>query len=77
VADAHPAVVLAEGDVEDPVDAILDPPVAADRVREGRRVARPAEQVVARLDGDAVADPALALDQADGASPAQASPWLR
>ena len=68
-ADAHPTVVLAEGAVEHPVNAILDPPVAADRVPEGRRVARPAQQGVARLDGGAVANLALALDQPDGAQP--------
>ena len=69
VADAHPALVLAEGHVEHPVDAVLDPPVAAHRPPEGRRVAAPAQQVVARLAGQRLADPALALDHADGAQP--------
>src|SRR5918998_683434 len=43
---AYPAVVLAEGDVEDPVQRVLDAPVSADGLdQDGRIVAAAGEEV--------------------------------
>jgi len=45
VADTHPALILAEGDSEDPMGPVLAPPLVADRVPERGGLARPAEQL--------------------------------
>src|ERR671932_356324 len=48
VADAHPAGLLAEDDIEHPVEAVLPLPVLADRPAQDRRIRRQGGQVVAR-----------------------------
>src|SRR5215203_7549114 len=59
---AHAAVVLAEGDVEHPVQRVLDAPVRADRLTEGGRIVAAARQEVADLGLDLRG----AVDAADG-----------
>ena len=58
-------VVLVEGDVEDPVEAVLDAPVAADDAGEVSGVGRQAGEVVASLRRDRVTDAAGRLDADD------------
>ncbi len=48
VAEADPALGLTEGDVEDPADAMRDPPTTAHSVSEGRFVTRCAEPIAGR-----------------------------
>src|SRR5581483_839814 len=62
VAGADPAAVLAERDIQDPVQAVLDPPVAADGGGQARGVRRQAADVVAALVRPLLADPARGLD---------------
>jgi hypothetical protein len=43
---AHPAVIFSEGDVENPMQAVLDAPVAADgSSQDGRIIAAAGEEV--------------------------------
>ena len=65
VAGPDAALVLAEGDVEHPVEAVLDAPVVADGAGEGVGVPGEAAEVVMELARDCGAAAALALDQAD------------
>ena len=65
VADPDAAVVRAEGDVEDPLEAILDAPMAPDGGAERRGVSRKAGEIVAGLDRDGLADAASGLDADD------------
>src|SRR5215210_9149195 len=53
---AHPALILTKGDVEHPVQAVLDAPVAAHRRANRRGLARQTTQVVARFAGAVRAD---------------------
>ena len=62
VAVADAAVILAEGDVEDPVQAVLDPSVAADRLSKVYGIGRQAGADVARLARAGGADAAGGLD---------------
>src|SRR3954463_14605777 len=58
---AHPAVILTEGDVENPVQGVLDTPVAADGPgQDGRIIVAAGEEVA-----DLGLDPAAAIDGAD------------
>src|SRR5437868_2567433 len=43
----HAALILAEGDVEDPMQAVFDSPMVADRAGKGAHVAGETAQVVA------------------------------
>src|SRR3954452_18913087 len=65
MADPDATVILAEGDVEDPVQRVLDPPVAADDLGERRSIRRETGEVVACLNRDRVADPPGRLDADD------------
>src|SRR3954467_7129969 len=65
VSDA--AEVLMEDDIEDPVEAILDAPMAADGAGEERGIGRQAGEEVARFARDSVADPSSGLDADDAA----------
>src|SRR3954447_14393222 len=47
---AHPAVILAEGDIENPMQAVLDAPVPADGPGQDGRVVVAAGEEVADLD---------------------------
>src|SRR5215208_8531667 len=67
MADADPAVVLVERDIEHPVETVFDAPVAADGWSQRGRVGRQAGQVVTRLGGDGRADPAAGLEADDAA----------
>ena len=67
VTAADPTLVLTKGHSKDPMDAMLNPPVAPYGVPEGGRATCPTEQVVAHLDRHGRADAALALDEADSA----------
>src|SRR3954454_16623086 len=58
---AHPAVILTEGDVENPVQGVLDTPVAADGPGQDGRIVVAAGVKVADLG----LDPAAAIDGAD------------
>jgi hypothetical protein len=46
---AHPAVILTEGDVENPMQAVLDAPVAADGLGQDGRIVVAAGEEVADL----------------------------
>lgn len=65
MAGPNPALVLSEGDIQQPMETILDAPVAANRVGELRRVGRQTAQVGAPLHGYGLAPPALSLNQPD------------
>src|SRR4051794_2712374 len=58
---AHPAVILTEGDVENPVQGVLDAPVPADGSGQGGRIVVATGEEVADLG----LDPAGAIDGAD------------
>src|SRR5689334_746610 len=68
-----PAVVLAEGKIERPVEPILDPPMAAHGRGDATGVRGEAAEVVARFGCGRCADPSFAGDGGDGA---QARPRL-
>ncbi len=63
--------VLVQGHIEHPRQAVLDLPVGADEGAEAGRIERPAEQVIAGLDGGLAVALATGGDLADGASPGQ------
>src|SRR3954470_20456906 len=46
---AHTAIVLAEGDIEDPMQSVLDRPMRADRFAENGRIIATARQEIADL----------------------------
>src|SRR3954464_15783571 len=58
---AHPAVILTEGDIENPMQGVLDSPVPADGSRQNGRIFVAAGEKVADLGRD----PAGAVDGAD------------
>src|SRR5487761_2714461 len=49
IARAHPRRVLVKGDIEDPMDLILNPPMTAHRGPKHFRAHHAAEQVIANL----------------------------
>src|SRR4051812_49625428 len=65
VAGPQPGEVVLEHHVQDPVQAVLDPPAAAHRAGEGGGVEAGRAQVVAPLPLDLAAAPGPALDHAD------------
>ena len=67
VADSDAAVILVEGDIEHPVEAILHPPMAADRACQQQRVGRQAGAVVTGLGRDGGTDAAGGVDADDAA----------
>ena len=67
VAGAHAALILAQGDIEHPVQGVFDAPVAADGAGQFRGVRRKAAQIVATLARDVVADLALGFDHGHAA----------
>ena len=56
---AHATGVFLKGDVEHPVEAIFDTPVAADRAAKGLSIARQAAEVIAPFSRSLPADFAL------------------
>ena len=67
MAGADAALVLAQGDVEHPVEGVFDAPVAADGAGQFGGVRRQAAQVVAPLAGALATDLAGGLDDRGGA----------
>jgi len=66
MAGAYPAGVLVEGDIHDPVELMLDPPVAAGGGGKCRHRERGTQKIVVTFGRGDVPALALALDQADG-----------
>src|SRR5690242_15487072 len=66
---AHPAVILTEGDVENPVQGVLDAPVPADGSRQNSGIVVAAGEKVADLglDSAGAIDGADRLDRQQGA----------
>ena len=72
---AHPATILAEIDIEYPMQAVLDPPVAACCLGEGLGARHAlAADVEGTLGGHGALDVALPLDHADAGQPGPVLP---
>ena len=66
MAFAISGLVLVHGDIEDPMEAVFDAPMAAGDVAEALGGERRAEQVVGGLGGELGTDLTAALDLGDG-----------
>src|SRR5919202_4283730 len=64
---AHPAVILTEGDVEHPVQGVLDAPVPADRLDQDGGIIAAADEEVTGLGLDLAGAAADRLDRQHGA----------
>ncbi len=69
IARTDAALVLVESNVEDPVELILDAPVAAHRLPESFGLERRAQEIGARLDCAPVPDASFGFDHPDGPTP--------
>src|SRR4051812_20621417 len=73
---AHPAVILTEGDVENPVQGVLDAPVPADGSGQDGRIIVAAGEEVADL-GLGLAGAVDAADRLDRQQSAQIGPFVQ
>src|SRR6266404_6281679 len=66
---AHATDIFLKGDVEHPVEAIFDAPMAAHGCAKGARLPRQAREVIATFGGYLLAHFALRFDHANAAQP--------
>src|SRR5215210_3399054 len=73
---AHPAVIFPKGDVENPMQAVLDAPVAADGLGQDSRIVAAAGEKIADL-GLGLAGAVNAADRLDCQQCAQIRPFMQ